>query len=199
MYNTTKDLEVVNKTISMLKANGIDAVLAKDSSDAKNIVLGMIPKEAPVMTMTSVTLDETGIAKEINESGNFASARVELAKATDAKEKKVIANIPDYVVGSVHAITEEGQVLIASNTGSQLPAYVYTADHVIWVVGTQKIAKNLEDGMKRIYDYVLPLESERAKKAYGVPGSFVSKVLIVNREITAGRITVVFVPEKLGY
>lgn len=199
MFDTPKNIDSVNKAIEALKANGISAVFAKDSSDAKSIVLGMIPKDMSVMTMTSVTLDETGIAKELNESGNFASARAKLNKTNDAKEKKVIANIPDYVVGSVHAVTEDGKVLIASNTGSQLPAYVYTADHVIWVVGTQKIVSNLDEGMKRLYDYVLPLESERAKKAYGVPGSFISKLLIVNQEITPGRITIVFVPEKLGY
>lgn len=199
MFDTPKNVELVNRTIEALKANGIDAVFTKDSNDAKNMVLGMIPKNSSVMTMTSVTLDETGIATEINESGNFASARAKLGTTEDAKEKKVIANIPDYVVGSVHAVTEDGKVLIASNTGSQLPAYVYTADHVIWVVGTQKIVGNLDEGMKRLYDYVLPLESERAKKAYGVPGSFVSKLLIVNKEISPGRITIVFVPEKLGY
>lgn len=199
MYDTLQNLESVNKTVEALKENNIQAIVAKDSNDAKNIVLKMIPKDMSVMTMTSVTLDETGIAKEINESRNFNSARSKLSTTEDAKEKKVIANIPDYVVGSVHAVTEDGKVIIASNTGSQLPAYVYTADHVIWVVGTQKIVSNLEEGMKRVYDYVLPLESERAKKAYGVPGSFVSKLLIVNKEVVPNRVTIVFVPEKLGY
>lgn len=199
IFDTPKSIESVNKAIEALKANGITAVVAKDSNDAKSIVLGMIPKDASVMTMTSVTLDQTGIAQEINESGNFSSARTKLNATEDANEKKVIANIPDYVVGSVHAVTEDGKVLIASNTGSQLPAYVYTADHVIWVVGTQKIVDNLDEGMKRLYDYVLPLESERAKKAYGVPGSFISKLLIINKEINPDRIKIVFVPEKLGY
>ncbi len=199
MYEQTKSIDVVNKTIASLKKNGIDAVLANDASDAKNMVLSSIPKESTVMTMTSVTLDELDISKEINESGKFNSSRTMLSSATDNKEKKAIANIPDYVVGSVHAVTEDGKVVIASNTGSQIPAYVYTADHVIWVVGTQKIVKDLDDAMKRIYEYVLPLESERAKKAYGVSGSFVSKILIVNKEVTPGRIKVVFVPENIGY
>ena len=93
----------------------------------------------------------------------------------------------------------DGKVLIASNTGSQLPAYAYGASKVIWIVGTQKIVNDLEDGMKRIYEYTLPLESERAQKAYGVAGSAVSKLLIVNQEVTPGRITIIFVPENIGY
>jgi hypothetical protein len=86
-----------------------------------------------------------------------------------------------------------------SNTGSQLPAYVYGADKVIFIVGTQKIVKNLDEAMKRVYEYVLPLESERAKKAYGVPGSFISKVLLINREMNPERIHLIFVNEKLGF
>lgn len=199
MHNEPKSIEVIEKTVKALIENGMEAIVAKDAENAKNIVLGMIPKDASVMTMTSVTLEETGIAKEINESGNFNSARKKLESTTDEKEKKIIANIPDFVVGSVHAITEDGKVIIASNTGSQLPAYVYTSNHVIWVVGSQKIVKDLDEGVKRLYDYVLPLESERARVAYGVPGSFVSKFLVVNKEVNPGRVIVVFVPEKLGF
>ena len=106
---------------------------------------------------------------------------------------------PDWAVGSVHALTQEGEALIASATGSQLPAYAYGASHVIWVVGTQKIVGNLEEGMRRIHEYTLPLESERARKAYGVPGSAVNKMLIVRGEVNKERITVIMVREKLGF
>ena len=97
----------------------------------------------------------------------------------------------------MHAVTEDGKVIIASATGSQLPAYAYGSSHVIWVVGSQKIVKDLDEGMKRVYEYVLPLENERAKKAYG--GSSINKLLIFNKEGTAGRITMIIVKEKLGF
>ncbi len=99
----------------------------------------------------------------------------------------------------MHAVTEDGKVLIASNSGSQLPAYAYGSGHVIWVVGAQKIVKNLDEGIKRIYEHSLPLESERARKAYGVPGSAVNKLLIINKEIIPGRITMILTKEKLGF
>jgi len=105
---------------------------------------------------------------------------------------------PEYAVGSVHAVTEDGKVIIASNTGSQLPAYAYGSAHVIWVVGTQKIVANLEQGLKRIYEYVLPLESERLKKVYGVESN-VSKLLIINKEIAPNRLTLILVKQKLGF
>jgi len=202
MYDNPKSTEEVNKTITSLASNNIQAFLAKDKEDAKNKVLELIPKEASVMTMTSVTLDELGIAKEINDSGSFNSVRTKLATMdakTEANEMKAMGATPEYTVGSVQAVTMDGKVIVASATGSQLPAYVYGANHVIWVVGTQKIVENLDESMERIYDYVLPLESERARKAYGVPGSLVAKLLVINKETTPGRITIVFVPENIGY
>ena len=109
---------------------------------------------------------------------------------------------PDFAVGSVHAVTEDGHLLIASNTGSQLPAYVYSAGKVIWVVGAQKIVKDLDEGMKRLREYVLDLETARARKAYGLPddwNSFYSKVLVFRREVNPGRTHLVLVNEALGF
>lgn len=202
-YNTLASQEQIDKTVASLKANGMDSYVAKDGADAKAKVLELIPAGANVITMTSVTLDALGIAKEINESGNYDSVRAKFAKMdpkTQSREMKVMGSAPEYVVGSVHAVTEDGKVIIASATGSQMPAYVYGADKVIWVVGTQKIVKDLEDGTKRLYEYILPLESERANKAYGMTtGSFIAKQLIINKEFTAGRITIIFVPEVVGF
>jgi hypothetical protein len=203
MYNVPKTTQEVETAISALKINAnIDAYLATDREDAKAKVLSMIPLDKSVMTMTSVTLDTLGIAEEINNSGKYKTVRGEFAKLdpnTDATRMKELGAAPEYTVGSVHAVTMDGKVIIASNTGSQLPAYAYAAGHVIWVVGTQKIVRDLEDGMKRIHDYTLPLESERAKKAYGAPGSSINKLLIVNKENIEGRITIIFVPENIGF
>lgn len=95
-------------------------------------------------------------------------------------------------------MTEDGQVVIASATGSQLPSYAYGASNVIWVVGTQKIVKNLDEAMKRVYEYVFPLEKERAMKVAGMKSS-VNKILLINKEATPGRIHIIFVQEKLGF
>jgi len=106
---------------------------------------------------------------------------------------------PDWVIGSVHAVTQDGHVLIASNSASQLPAYAAGSNHVVWVVGAQKIVKNIEEGMKRIYEHSLALENKRVQKAYGMKESFVSKILIVNREARRGRTILILVNEVLGF
>lgn len=196
---TAQSIETAQKALA---ANGITVLVVSNAAAAKEAVLKRIPKQAEVMTMTSVTLDETGLNTAINESGDFNLVKDQLSKMnreTDNAAMQKLGAAPSYAVGSVHAVTENGEVVIASNTGSQLPAYAYGSEHVIWVVGAQKIVKNLDQAMKRIHEYVLPLESERARQAYGVPGSNVSKLLFINKEVNPERLTMVIVKEKLGY
>ena len=200
-WNKLASKETVNKTIKSLKENGIEAKLVETSEDAKKEILFLIPEGAEVMTMTSVTLDTIDIPKELNGSGKYDSVKNKLNsmdRATQGLEMQKLGAAPEYAVGSIHAVTEDGHVLIASNSGSQIPAYVYGSTHVIWVVGAQKIVKNIDEGIKRIYEYCLPLENERAQKAYGVH-SGVSKLLIINKEKVPGRITMIIVNEVLGF
>lgn len=204
-WNTLANEESIKKTVDALKNNGITAHVVDSAEEAKEKVLKLLPKKAEVMQMTSVTLDTIGITQPINESGDYDSVRNELNKLDRSKqhlEMQRIGAAPEWTLGSVHAVTEDGKVVIASNSGSQLPAYAYGSSHVIWVVGTQKIVNNLEDAMTRIYDYVLPLETKRARKAYNLPDTFhsnVSKLLIVNKEVNPERLTIIFVKEKLGF
>src|SRR5437867_2618340 len=190
----------IEKTIESLKKNGIDALVVKDGEEAKQKVLEIMPKGAEVMNMTSATLDTISVTKEILE-GHFNPVRKKLLsmdKSTQGREMKKLGSAPEWAIGSVHAVTEDGKVMIASATGSQLSAYSSGASKIIWVVGTHKIVKDQEEGFKRIYEHSLPLEDARARKVYG-SGSAVSKILIVNKEVVPGRITLIFVKEKLGF
>jgi len=194
--------EQIQKAKEALEKNGFEVMIADNKEDAKTMVFKLIPEGSEVMDMTSITLAETGIADELSNSGKYNAVKgklYSLDKATHEKEMNIIGATSDYTLGSVHAVTEGGEVVIASNTGSQIPAYAYGSPKVIWVVGTQKIVKDMNMAMKRVCDYVLPLESDRAHKAYGVSGSNVSKILILNKEITPKRITMILVKEKIGF
>lgn len=204
-YTELASPEVIQKVMTTLQVKGLHAELVDTIEAAKDRVLALIPEGSEVETMTSITLEAGGITEFLNESGKYRSVKNELKsmnRKTDHLQMQKLGAAPEYAIGSVHAVTESGQVLIASMTGSQLPAYAYGASHVIWVVGAQKIVTNMDEGLARINDYVLPLESERARKAYGLPESFnsqVSKLLIINNEVAPERIHIIFVNQKLGY
>ena len=190
----------VKRTMAALEANGITVLRASDAA-AKRMVLDLIPDASPVHQGASQTLDVLGITYEIEKSGRYAALRPRIwsmDRETEAHEIRRLGAAPDVMLGSVHAVTETGSLLAASMSGSQLGPYASGAGRVIFVVGTQKIVPDLEQGLLRINEYAYRLEDARAQAAYGVR-SAVNKVLIINREITPGRITVVFVDEVLGF
>lgn len=193
--------EQIEKAVKTLQENGFKVEVFENSQEAKKKVLELLPKGAEVFTMTSQTLEAIGLDKEINESGKYNAVRPKLFamdRNTQAREMTKLGASPDWVVSSVHAVTEDGHLLIASNSGSQLSAEAYAGGKVIFVVGTQKIVKDTQEGLRRIYEYSYPLEDARAQKAYGARSS-VSKILIINKEIMPERITVILVKEKLGF
>ncbi len=189
-------------TVKSLGSNGITAFVVENAKMAKKKALEIIPPHSQVMNMTSATLDSIGLPDEILKKGKFNSVRNELEKLDRKKDNLKMQELgaaPEWAIGSVHAVTLDGEVFIASNTGSQLPAYAYGATHVVWIVGTQKIVKNKIEAMKRLYEHCLPLESERARIAYGVEASAINKILIINKEVKPERINLIFVKEKLGF
>ncbi len=192
----------IQKAVDALQANGFQAESVKTLEDAKQRVLSLIPEGAEVFTGTSVTLTTAGLDAELNESGKYVSVRHKFMPLYGQKDKAVemrrIGSGSEYTVGSVHAITEDGQVLVASASGSQLPNYVYGADHVIWVVGAQKVVKDLNEAMDRLETYTFPLENERAREAYGAD-SIISKLLIYKKERNPERVHIVIFNEAVGF
>lgn len=201
-WNTIPSEEILDRTVEALEENGISAIVVENKEEAKQKLLEFLPEGSEVMDMTSVTLTTLGVTDILHHSGKYKSIKNVLSKldrATDHLEMQKLGAGPEYAIGSVHAVTEDGKVIVASNTGSQLPAYVYGATHVIWVVGAQKIVKDLDEGLKRIYEYVLPLEADRARKAYGVEGSNVSKIVIFNKEVNKDRIKMILIKDSIGF
>ena len=200
-FGTLADEPSVERATAALEANGISVLRARDAADAKRIVLALIPDGAQVHHGASETLEATGITSELEKSGRYEPLRPQIwsmDRATQADQIRRLSAAPDVMLGSVHAVTETGSLVAASMGGGQLGPYVSGAGKVILVVGTQKIVSDLDEGLRRIDEYAFPLEDARAQAAYGIH-SGVNKVLIVNREVFPGRITVVLVDEVLGF
>ena len=199
-FTTLPDDQALAATVTALEEHGFGVVVVDDLDTARQAVLARIPHGASVMTNTSVTLAETGIADAINDGGPYESARNKMFAldfATQAQEMKAIGGQPDYALGSVHAVTADGTLVIASASGSQLASYAWGAANVIFVVGAQKLVPNLEAAHQRIYQHSLPLEDARAQAAYG-QHSQVGKILEIHQELP-GRIHIVLIREAVGF
>jgi hypothetical protein len=187
--------------IAALERNGITTRFVDSGEEARAVVESLLPIGAEVYNNTSRTLEVIGVAEDIERSGRYQPLRprlYQMDREMQGREMRQLSASPDWVVGSVHAVTEDGSLLIASASGSQLGPLVSGAGHVVVVVGGQKVVSDLTAGIRRIYDYCFPLEDRRARQAYGVP-SGVSDILIINRVITVGRITAILVNEQIGF
>jgi hypothetical protein len=191
----------IDAAAAALERNGITSLVVDSGEHARDAVRSILPIGAEVFNNTSRTLEAIGVAEDIERSGLYQPLRprlYQMDREMQAREMRLLAATPDFVVGSVHAVTEDGSVLIASASGSQLGPLVSGAGHVILVVGGQKIVVDVGTGLRRISEYCFPLEDRRAREAYGVP-SGVNNVLIINRAITPRRISAVLVKQSLGF
>jgi alkanesulfonate monooxygenase SsuD/methylene tetrahydromethanopterin reductase-like flavin-dependent oxidoreductase (luciferase family) len=185
-FSTLPDEPTLAATVTALEEHGFSVEVVDDLDAARQAVLARIPDGSSVMTNTSVTLAETGIADAINDGGPYDSARNKMFAldfATQAQEMKAIGGQPDYALGSVHAVTRDGTLVIASASGSQLASYAWGAANVIFVVGAQKLVPTLEAAHERIYQHSLVLEDARAIAAYGQHSSVVGSPEAVAQKI----------------
>ena len=200
-FTVVPEESVLQATVVALEEHGFSVEVVDDLDAAREAVLARIPEGSSVMTNTSVTLAEAGIADAVNGGGGrWESARnkmLALDFATQAQQMKGIGGQPDYALGSVHAVTRDGTLVIASASGSQLASYAWGATNVIFAVGAQKLVSTSAAARERIYRHSLPLEDARAQAAYG-QHSQVGKILEIHQELP-GRIHVVLIRQPVGY
>jgi L-lactate utilization protein LutB len=203
-YDQLATSETLNKVITNLAERGMTAEVVGTRAEALEKIKGMIPAGASVMNGSSRTLDEIGFIEYLKAGQHgWKNLHADILAETDKAKQAVLRKqsvLSDYYLGSVHALAETGEILIASNTGSQLPHLVFTSQNIILVVGAQKIVPDTAALMSRLQEYVFPLEDKRMKEV-GMGGSAISKLLIIEKEqaFMGRKFHIIFVNEKLGF
>jgi hypothetical protein len=196
------DPATIDATAAALRAKGYDVHIATDAADARRIVLELLPEGAEVGQGASQTLEEIGITHELEESGRYIAVRkqtrsMDRSTPEGLRAMRKLGVGPDWYVNSAHALTVDGTIVLASNTGSQLAPVAFGAGEVIFVIGSQKIVPDLDTAMERIEQHSLPLEHARMRGLYDID-SEIKKVLIIRKEFRPERFRVVIVREPVG-
>jgi len=192
--------ESIQNAAKALRAHNFSVEVVDTLAQARAYVNSILPKDESILTASSETLRISGLEEDINRSGKFNAIRPQLEKldrSTQRAEMRKLSATPDVVVGSAHAVTEDGRVVAASASGSQLGPYAFGAGRVVWVVGSQKVVPDMDVAMRRLQYYSYPKEDIRAREKYGMPSALL-KVLTMNGD-WPGRSTVVLVREPVGY
>ena len=203
-YEKLASPETVKRTAKALAANGTEPIVAADGREALNKIIELIPPGASVMNGTSRTLEQIGFVEYLKSGRHgWNNLHKPVVEEKDPAKKALLrkqALLADYFLGSVHALAEAGEFIIASNTGSQLPSVVYSSANLIFVVSTKKIVPTLGEAYQRLMAHVVPLEDKRMMAAYGVHTK-VSKIVTFKFENpSAGRrVRMILVNENLGF
>lgn len=191
---------VLDQVAVRLRERNMEGIIVSDASQARDAVLERLPAGAEVHAGKSKTLQEIGVTPVLAADGKYNYLRniyLKMDRETQKQEIRKLIAAPDYMLGSVSAVTRDGILVAASATASQLGPYAVGGGKVILVVGSQKVVPDLDSAFARIREYVLPWEDSQVQAAMGI-NSFVGKILIIEREWVAGRITVLLVQQPVG-
>ena len=194
----------INTTLDGLAKRNIEGMVVADKAEVMEKIKELIPAGGSVMNGSSTTLEQIGFVDYLkNGKHGWNNLHEDIVAEKDPAKQGMLrkqAVLSDYYLGSVHALAETGEFVIASNTGSQLPHVVFTSPNLIFVVGAQKIVPTLMDALKRLEEYVIPLEDIRSRKAYGV-GTNPNKVVIFKGEnpMIGRKVRLIVVKEELDF
>ncbi len=204
-YETLSSREDLERAMKALAAQGFLPESAASGAEALARIKALIPAGASVMNGSSRTLEQIGFVDLLAKGGHGWNnlhdailAEKDPAKKSALRKQGVLS---DFYLGSAHAVAATGEIVIASNSGSQLPHLAFTSPNVILAVSTKKIAPTLDAALSRLRDHVLPLEDARMKAAGVAAGSYISKLLILSREpsFSGRKFHVIFIAEDLGF
>jgi acyl-CoA hydrolase len=199
-YTAPASTEELDALAERLRERNFEALIVDTAEEARQAVLDRIPEGVTIHSGKSKTLDDLGISQVLMESERYDFLRAKLYmmdRQTQAREIRQLGSAPDLMLGSVNAITKDGQLVVSSATGSQLGPYASGAGQLILVVGSQKIVKDLDEALARIKDYIQPYEDQRLRQQAGI-GTILARILILERDFRPGRTTIVLVREAVG-
>jgi LUD domain len=192
--------ERIASVAEALGRHNIEAIIVDTGAEARERVLSVIPIHAEVHWGTSRTLEEIGLTQELIAEGHYDALRpryLVMDRATQGREIRKLSAAPDFMLGSVQAITDDGALVVVSYSASQIGPYASGAGRVILIVGSQKIVADLDEGLRRAREHVLPYEDASLQKRIGVP-TRLAKLLVIFEDPSPGRVAVVLVREPVG-
>ena len=193
--------EAVSRTIEALAARNVDAILVESREAALAKLKELVPEGCEVFVSTSETLDTIGYTEYMDGNDRYINLHDQMLAQPDAasqREFRRTTTTADYFVGSVQAIAETGEIVVASGSGSQIGAFAYGARRVVMVAGTQKICPTLAEAEARTRGYTLELH-DRWLEGRGSGPAPIGKFLVMEHEPVVGRITMILIPESLGW
>ncbi len=196
------------RLVQTLKQKAYDAYFAESLDAAREILLDLIPEGASVGVGGSMTLEAMNIFDVFREKYQFFD-RFQPMSEKERKELNQKAMLAEWFVTGTNAVTSKGQLVNLDGTGNRVAPMIYGPDHVVIVIGANKIVDTLEQAMDRV-KCISPANAERVNSRAACTATGVCMdcqnerricnywTIIENSYRTPKRIKVIVISEDVG-
>ncbi len=197
------------KVVKAMESRHFEAYYCGTKEEALKKALELIPEGSVVAWGGSVTMNEIGLSEALH-NGKYQLIDRDAAPPEERRKLMRQGLLADYFISGANAVSEDGEIVNIDGMGNRVGAIVYGPDHVVMIAGMNKVAKTLEDAVKRARTIAAPINKQRfgGTTPCAKTGScgdckaedcICCQMLVTRVCRPAGRIKVILVGEDLGF
>lgn len=199
--------------IENLKKRGMKGIYFENSKESNEFIASLIKKGSTVGLGGSTTIIQSGLIDKLRTLPINLLDRYKQGIAKERVDEMRIESLrSDVFISSTNAITISGQIVSCDGLGNRVASMLYGPKKVIIQTGANKIVNSLTEAIERIHNIAAPqnvirFSGDAICGKTGIcddehcryPERFCNGWSIIEGQSEQGRITVVFVGEKLGF
>ena len=198
---------LAEKVIKGLESRNMTGYYAATKEEAKELALQLIPEGCSVTMGGAMSAHEIGLVKALAE-GNYNF--IDRDQYEDKRAAMLMAYDADVFLSSANAMTEDGVLVNIDGNSNRVSAIAQGPRKVVFIVGMNKVCKDIDGAMKRARNVAAPTNAQRfglstpcAKTGSCMncksPDTICCQFLITRFSRHAGRIHVILVNDNLGF
>lgn len=203
----TRNEKLASTVIKGLESRNMHGFYARDKAEALKIALELIPEGASVAKGGTASVKEIGLLDAVI-GGNYNY--IDRDSFEDRREATKQCHFADVFLSSANAMTEDGILVNIDGNADRVSAIANGPEKVVFIVGMNKICKDVDSAMKRARNIAAPVNAQRfdlatpCKKTGSCmncksPDTICCQFLITRFSRHKDRIYVILVNDELGF
>lgn len=200
-----------NTMIKNFKKRNMDAYYCEDCKSAVELAMELMKDGGTVGMGGTATVKEMGLLDAVKTADNLQFIDRNIAKTPEEKKEIFFKTMQcDFFLTSSNAVTIDGELINIDGNGNRVACLIHGPEHVIVVVGMNKIVENVESGIERIGTFAAPPNAARLGTrtpcaTLGHCGDCHSEdcmccqIVVTRHSRHKGRIKVILIGEELGF
>ena len=149
---------LAQKVINGLESRNMKGFYAKDKEEALKLALDLIPEGSSITMGGCVSAAEIGLVDAVKK-GNYEF--IDRDEMPDRRQAALAAYDVDFFLASCNAMTEDGVLVNIDGNANRVSAIAFGPRKVLFIVGMNKVCKDVDMAMKRARNVAAPINAQR--------------------------------------